>query len=84
MAKTPGLAMLVMRLKSIGRTPTGLKALPQPGDRGSVGAQFVVQVDAYLHVGTEVGDDLADDTLDLVRQRPTVGVAQHEGRRPSL
>src|SRR5262245_27279968 len=43
MAKTPGLAMLVMRLKSIGATPTGLKASPQPGDSGSVGAQFVVQ-----------------------------------------
>ncbi len=29
-------------------------------------------------VGTEVGVDLADDPLHLVRQRAAVGVAQHE------
>ena len=43
-----------------------------------------MQVHTHLDVGTEVGDDLADDPLDLVRQRATVGVAQHEGRGAAL
>src|SRR4051812_19221260 len=45
MAKTPGLAMVVIRLKSIGATPTGLKALPQPGDSGSVGGPVTTPPD---------------------------------------
>ena len=42
MANTPGLAIVVMRVKSIGSTPTGLKEPPQPGDSGSVGAPITL------------------------------------------
>ena len=45
---------------------------------GDTGAAVVVEVHRDADVVTEVGDDLADDALDLVRQRAAVRVAQHE------
>ena len=38
----------------------------------------VVAVDSERDVGAEVGVDGSDDLRDLVRERPAVGVAQHE------
>ena len=45
------------------------------GDRA---AGVVVAVDADHHVAADMAVHVGDDRLDLVRQRPTVGVAQHD------
>ena len=45
---------------------------------GHGAAAVVLRVDAELLIGAEVGRDLGHDPLDLVGQRATVGVAQHE------
>ena len=41
-------------------------------------AGVVLGVDADADVVTEVGRDLADDALDVMGQRPAVGVTQHQ------